>query len=99
MCYLRFSRRSSMRPALRVLLVLLLPFLIVLELTQTTQAADWPPIAPEDLQMTSLKEQPGAPAGVLDREEIDDDMNNVHSVYERIKILTEAGREQANVEL
>jgi hypothetical protein len=49
--------------------------------------------------MTSLKEQPGAPAVVLDREEIDDDMNNFESVYERIKILTEAGREHANVEL
>jgi Domain of Unknown Function with PDB structure (DUF3857)/Transglutaminase-like superfamily len=61
--------------------------------------ADWPPISPDDLKMTDLKEQPGAPAVVLDREETDDDMNNVHSVYERIKILTDAGREYANVEL
>jgi hypothetical protein len=49
--------------------------------------------------MTSIKEQPGAPAVCLQREEIDDDMNNVHSVYKRIKILTDAGREYANVEL
>jgi hypothetical protein len=62
-------------------------------------AWDWPPISPEDLSMTSIKEQPGAPAVVLLREETDDDMNNVHSVYERIKILTDAGREYANVEL
>lgn len=62
-------------------------------------AADWPPINPEDLSMTSIKEQPGAPAVCLQREEIDDDMNNVHSVYQRIKILTDAGREYANVEL
>jgi hypothetical protein len=61
--------------------------------------ADWPPVNPDDLKMTSIKEQPGAPAMVLDREEIDDDMNNVHSVYERIKILTDAGREYANVEI
>jgi hypothetical protein len=53
----------------------------------------------EDLAMTSIKEQPGAPAVCLQREEIDDDMNNVHSVYKRIKILTDAGREYANVEL
>ncbi|HEX3103683.1 MAG TPA: DUF3857 and transglutaminase domain-containing protein [Terriglobales bacterium] len=49
--------------------------------------------------MTSIKEQPGAAAVCLQREEIDDDMNNVHSVYQRIKILTDAGREYANVEL
>jgi hypothetical protein len=62
-------------------------------------AADWPPVDPQDLAMTSIKEQPGAPAVVLQREEIDDDMNNSQSVYERIKILTDAGREYANVEL
>src|ERR1700752_485943 len=62
-------------------------------------AADWPPISAEDLKLTSIKEQPGAPAVVLDREEIDDDMNNVRSVYERIKILSDAGRRYANVEL
>ena len=61
--------------------------------------AEWPPISTDDLKMTDVKEQPGAPAVVLDREEIDDDMNNAHSVYERIKILTDAGREYANVEI
>src|SRR5581483_2045576 len=72
----------------------LLPFLFCLR-----SLADWPPVSPDDLKMTDLKEQPGAPAVVLDREEIDDDMNNVHSVYERIKILTDAGREYAKVEI
>ena len=76
-----------------VLLVLLLP------LATRFSAADWPPISPDDLSMTGIKEQPGAPAVILLREEIDDDMNNSHSVYERIKILTEAGREYANVEV
>lgn len=64
-----------------------------------TFAADWPALSPEDLSMTSIKEQPGAPAVILLREETDDDMNNVHQVYERIKILTDAGREYANVEI
>ena len=63
------------------------------------RSADWPPINPEDLSMKDIKEQPGAPALILLREETDDDMNNAHSVYERIKILTDAGREYANVEL
>src|SRR5215475_9112786 len=64
-----------------------------------TFAADWPAISPEDLSMTSIKEQPGAPAVILLREETDDDMNNVHQVYERIKILADAGREYANVQI
>ena len=64
-----------------------------------TFAADWPAISPEDLSTTSIKEQPGAPAVILLREETDDDMNNTHQVYERIKILTDAGREYANVEI
>src|SRR6266568_647740 len=77
-----------------VLLVLLFPLIIISRLF-----ADWPPVAPEDRSMTSIKEQPGAPAVVLLREETDDDMNNAHMVYMRIKILTDAGREYANVEL
>ena len=62
-------------------------------------AADFPPISSEELKMTSLPEQPGAPAVILMREEVDDDMHNFQSVHERIKILTEAGREYANVEI
>ena len=62
-------------------------------------SADWPPIAPEDLKMTELSELKGAPAVVLLREEIADDPNNYHSVYMRIKILTEAGRRYADVEI
>lgn len=75
-------------------LIFLLPFLAM-----PLWAFDWPPISPQDLSMTSIPEQPGAPAVVLLREETDDDMNNVHSVYMRIKVLTDAGREYANVEI
>lgn len=84
-----------MRVARWFCILSLVPFLFCLQ----SLAADWPPISPEDLSMKSIKEQPGAPAVSLQREEIDDDMNNVHSVYQRIKILTDAGREYANVEL
>jgi hypothetical protein len=61
--------------------------------------ADWPPIASEDLKMTDLAEQKGAPAVILLREEVADDPNNNHSIYMRIKILTEAGRRYADVEI
>lgn len=63
------------------------------------RSADFPPISPEELKMTSIPEQPGAPAVILDREETDNDMMNEHAVYERVKILTDAGRERANVEI
>ncbi len=55
--------------------------------------ADWPPISPEDLKMTDLPEQKGAPAVILLREEVADEPNNNRTFYIRIKILTEAGRQ------
>jgi Domain of Unknown Function with PDB structure (DUF3857)/Transglutaminase-like superfamily len=79
-------------------LAVLLSLVVIFPATPSF-AADWPPISPDDLALTSIKEQPGAPAVVLLREETDDDMQNHHSVYMRIKILTEAGREYANVRL
>lgn len=63
------------------------------------QAADFPPVNPAELKITSLPNQPGAAAFVLAHEEIDDNDMHFRSVYRRIKVLTEAGREQANVEL
>jgi hypothetical protein len=73
--------------------------LLALILNSLPSWADWPPISPEDLKMTDLVQQKGAPAVVLLREEFADDPNNYHSVYMRIKILTEAGRRYANVEI
>lgn len=73
--------------------------LVCIAVSLRTQAAEFPPVSPEDLKMTSIPEQPGAPAVILDREETDSDLRNEHSVYERIKILSDAGREYANVEI
>jgi hypothetical protein len=67
--------------------------------TPRCSAEDWPPIDPADLVLKSIPQQPGAPAVILLRQENDDDPMHFHSTYERIKILTEAGREYANVEL
>ncbi|HEY1265107.1 MAG TPA: DUF3857 and transglutaminase domain-containing protein [Terriglobales bacterium] len=49
--------------------------------------------------MTSLSQQPGAPAVILAHEENDDDTMHYRSVYVRLKVLTDAGREYANVEI
>jgi hypothetical protein len=62
-------------------------------------AADWPPITPEEQAIRDVAGQPGASAIILQRQEIADDLNNFHSTYKRIKVLTEAGRKYADIEL
>lgn len=57
------------------------------------------PILPEEMKVTSVPEQPGAPAVVLLREEIADDKLHYQSVQMRIKILSEAGRKYADVQI
>jgi hypothetical protein len=59
------------------------------------------PISPDELKMTSDPLAPGAPAIILYRQVDRDD--NIHTPHEdnyvRIKILTEEGRKQADVEI
>ncbi len=62
-------------------------------------AADFQPISPEEAKLDAVPGHPGAPAIVLYHEEVDDDTLHYHETYMRIKVLTEAGREQANVQL
>jgi hypothetical protein len=61
--------------------------------------ADWPPVPKEELDFKSVPNVPDAPAVVLYHEEIDDDTIHYHQVYFRIKILTEAGRKYADVQV
>ncbi len=51
----------------------------------------------EELAMTSDPKAPGAAAVYLYREEISDDTLHFHSLYVRMKILTEKGKEEATV--
>jgi Domain of Unknown Function with PDB structure (DUF3857)/Transglutaminase-like superfamily len=88
---MNWSRRAVFRTLLLVSICLLASCLAF--------ADDWPPIDPADLALKSIPQQPGAPAVVLLRNEDDNDPLHYHSTYERIKILTEAGREYADVEL
>ena len=85
----------SCKDCLRYVCVLV----FVAAMAVVAKADDWPPIDPADLALKSIPQQPGAPAVILLREENDNDPLHFHSTYERIKILTEAGREYANVEL
>jgi hypothetical protein len=54
---------------------------------------------PEELKMTSDPKAPGAAAVYLYREEICNDDLKTYSFYERIKILTEKGKEMATVRI
>lgn len=63
------------------------------------QPKPWLPITPEELAMKDCPQQPGAPAIILYREEITDGENGTMSVIRRLKVLTEAGRDQSNIEI
>jgi hypothetical protein len=61
--------------------------------------AQWTVPTAEELKMTSQPEVPGASAVYLFKEEITDDKLHMWSVYVRLKVLTDSGKEMANVEL
>jgi hypothetical protein len=53
----------------------------------------------EELKMTAEPKAPGAAAIYLYREETTDDMAHYQTFYERIKVLTEKGKEQATIHI
>src|ERR1700686_1360794 len=59
---------------------------------------DWQPINPEELKMTADPAHPGD-AIILYHEETADDMTRHRYVYKRLKVLTDKGRNRANVEI
>jgi hypothetical protein len=61
--------------------------------------SQWTQPTPEELSMTSQAQVPGAAAVYLYREETTDDSLHMQSIYVRLKVLTEAGKEYANVKL
>ena len=62
-------------------------------------AQQWIAPTPAELSMTSIPEVPGAPAVYLYREQTTDDSLHMFSFYVRLKVLTDGGKEYANVEL
>ena len=85
------------RPAF--LLILVSAALLFRPFLPTTSGDDWQPIDPADLKMTSEPKAPGAPAIYLYRQVDRDDQSGREMQYYRIKIFTEEGRKQANVEI
>src|SRR5580704_4022127 len=74
-------------------------FLLLTFATCCARGEDWLPILPEELSMRSAPQAPNAPAIYLYRQVDRDDNEPSESTYERIKILTEEGRDNANVEI
>ena len=72
---------------------------VFLAISVTASGEDWPAITPEEQALKEVTQQPGAPAVILDREETYDDRQQAHTIviYVRTKVLTEAGRDLANV--
>jgi hypothetical protein len=73
----------------------------VLAASPAARADDWLPISPDELKMTSDPKAPGAPAIYLYRQvdRVDTARAGHENNYIRIKILTEAGRDYANIEI
>ena len=89
------ARKGAVRPYLRARKVLLLlamasPALLHAQFQQPTD---------EELKMTADPKAPGAAAVYLYREETTDDALHFRSYYERIKVLTEKGKELATVQI
>jgi hypothetical protein len=53
----------------------------------------------EELKMTAEPKAPGASAIFLDREMVTDDFNHFYGYYNRVKVLTEKGKELATVHI
>ena len=59
----------------------------------------WTQPTPEELSMTSIPQVPGAAAVYLYQEYTTDDALHMDSKYVRLKVLTEKGKQYANVEI
>ncbi|HJX82993.1 MAG TPA: DUF3857 domain-containing protein, partial [Candidatus Angelobacter sp.] len=84
-------------PSVRVFLGVLTVLFCVVSRSASAMD-DWQPITPEDLKMTS-KDAAGANAVILYHEELSDDNKNTRIKYTRLKIMTEKGKDYADVEL
>jgi hypothetical protein len=59
----------------------------------------WQPIAKEDLALKDNPANPGSSAMILERQVYTDDEKRIQNEWVRIKVLTEDGRAQADVEI
>lgn len=65
----------------------------------SVQAADWPNIPPDELSLKDSPTHPGSHAIILYHEVKTDDVSSAVLYHTRIKILSEQGKQYANIEL
>ncbi|HKD59415.1 MAG TPA: transglutaminase domain-containing protein [Terracidiphilus sp.] len=73
--------------------------LLLLAASPLVARAQFPAVSKEELNMTSDPKAPGAAAVYLYREDTEDDPHAFRTVYARIKVLTEAGKSAAVVQI
>ena len=86
------------RPVVRRRIVRFLPIVLLVSLASMARG-QWTVPTQEELTMTSQPEVPGAAAVYLFKEETTEDKLHMWSIYVRLKVLTDGGKEYANVEL
>lgn len=64
-----------------------------------TKAQEFRPATPEELKMTSVDGATGAAAAILDWVRVDNDLEASTTEYFRVKIFSEEGKKQADIEL
>ncbi len=91
---------SGKHTASSILPAALLAVLAVLGLRLPLSAQKpWPALSPEEAAMKDCPQQPGAAAVWLYREMSTDHENFETTIFKRLKILTSAGRDRANIEI
>jgi hypothetical protein len=93
---------ESLLPEVRAVRLFLSALVVSFTTFVTAPAAfaeQWTQPTAEELSMTSQAGAPNASAVILFHEEIADDNLRMHSEYVRIKVLSEAGKSQADVEI
>jgi len=73
--------------------------MLLLAMAPLARAQQWIAPTDEELKMTEQPEVPGTAAVCLFKEEISEDSLHAWSNYVRLKVLTDKGKEYANVEL
>jgi Transglutaminase-like superfamily/Domain of Unknown Function with PDB structure (DUF3857) len=78
-----------------------LPFAFLLTIVTIPRVvhAQFPPVSKEELTMTTDPKAPRAAAVYLYREETEDDPHAFRTIYARIKVLTDAGKDAAVVHI
>lgn len=77
---------------------ILFALLLLLSVRPASAQSDWQPITPEELKMTSAQAG-NADAIILYHESTSDDTRKSSFEYKRLKVLTEAGKRYADVEI